>query len=90
MTGPRLGAHMSVAGGFVRALDRAEATGCEALQIFTKNSNRWRGHPNSDNEVTEFRERVMRAGLPVVSHASYLINLATPDATLRNKSIAAL
>ena len=90
MTGPRLGAHMSVAGGFVRALDRAEATGCEALQIFTKNSNQWRGHPISDTEVIEFRERVMRASLPVVSHASYLINLATPDPTLRNKSIIAL
>ena len=90
MTGPHLGAHLSVAGGVIRALDRAEATGCEALQIFTKNSNQWRGRPLGDPEVAEFRERVARATLPVVSHASYLINLAAPDSALRQKSIAAL
>ena len=90
MTGPRLGAHLSVAGGITRAIDRAEATGCESLQIFTKNSNQWRGRPLDEKDIAEFKERIAALNLPVVSHASYLINLAAPDKTLREKSIAAL
>ena len=90
MTGPRLGAHLSVAGGITRAIDRAEATGCESLQIFTKNSNQWRGRPLDEKDIAEFKERITVLSLPVVSHASYLINLAAPDKTLREKSIAAL
>ena len=42
---PRLGAHMSVAGGLPRAVERAVVHGCEALQIFAKNANRWQGLP---------------------------------------------
>ena len=90
MTGPRLGAHLSVAGGITRAIDRAEATGCESLQIFTKNSNQWRGRPLDEKDIAEFKDRIAVLSLPVVSHASYLINLAAPDKTLREKSIAAL
>ena len=90
MTEPRLGAHLSVAGGITRAIDRAEATGCESLQIFTKNSNQWRGRPLDEKDIAEFRTRIERLNLPTVSHASYLINLAAPDKTLREKSIAAL
>ena len=90
MTGPRLGAHLSIAGGITRAIDRAEATGCESLQIFTKNSNQWRGRPLDEKDIAEFKERIAALNLPVVSHASYLINLAAPDQTLREKSIAAL
>lgn len=90
MIGPRLGAHLSIAGGITRAIDRAEATGCEALQIFTKNSNQWRGRPLQEKDIAEFQERVTRLNLPVVSHASYLINLASPDKALRNKSVTAL
>ena len=90
MIGPRLGAHLSVAGGITRAIDRAEATGCESLQIFTKNSNQWRGRPLDEKDIAEFKERIAALNLPVVSHASYLINLAAPDKTLREKSIAAL
>ena len=90
MIGPRLGAHLSIAGGITRAIDRAEATGCESLQIFTKNSNQWRGRPLDDKDIAEFRARITRLNLSTVSHASYLINLAAPDKTLREKSIAAL
>ena len=52
---------MSIAGGTPRALDRAEATGCETLQIFTKNSNQWRGRPFSDTEVETFRAQAARS-----------------------------
>lgn len=86
----RIGAHMSVAGGVSKAVDRAEAHGCEALQIFTKNGNRWLGPPIDPAEVARFRARLEETGIrPAVSHASYLINLATAFEALRRQSIAA-
>src|SRR5262245_32624569 len=86
----RIGAHMSVAGGLPKAVERAVAHGCEALQIFAKNANQWRGRPLDDTEVRDFRTRVDAAGIrPVVSHASYLINLATASPPLLEQSIDA-
>jgi deoxyribonuclease-4 len=81
---------MSVAGGVSRAVERARLHGCEALQIFAKNANQWRAAPLDPAEVRTFRRRVDETGiLPVVSHASYLINLATTMPVLREQSIAA-
>jgi len=75
----RIGAHMSAAGGVVRAVERAVLHGCEALQIFTKNNARWVGPPIGEDDAHRFREAVGTAHLdPVVAHASYLINLAAP------------
>jgi deoxyribonuclease-4 len=86
----RIGAHMSVAGGVANAVDRAVLHGCEALQIFAKNANQWRGKPLDPDDVRRFRARIDETGItPVVSHASYLINLATTSAPLREQSIAA-
>jgi deoxyribonuclease-4 len=86
----RIGAHMSVAGGVTKAIDRALVHGCESLQIFTKNANQWRGKLLDPAEVRLFRRRIDETGLtPVVSHASYLINLATTYPLLRDQSIAA-
>ncbi len=86
----RIGAHMSVAGGISKAVDRAVVHGCEALQIFTKNASQWRGAPLDPAEIAAFRTRIGQAGIaPVVSHASYLINLATTFSALREQSIAA-
>src|SRR2546422_618657 len=74
----RIGAHMSVAGGVSKAVERAIVHGCEALQIFTKNASQWRGKPLDQSEIRLFRQRLEQTGItPVVSHASYLINLAT-------------
>ena len=88
---PCLGAHISIAGGFTRAVDRAVATGCEAVQIFSKSSNQWRARALTDAENSLFRQRVAETGIgPIVAHASYLINLASPDATLRRRSTDAL
>jgi deoxyribonuclease-4 len=87
----RIGAHMSIAGGFSKAVDRAVAHGCEALQIFAKNANQWRGAPLDAAAVRAFRRRIDETGIrPVVSHASYLINLGTTFPVLREQSIAAL
>ncbi|MBM3778407.1 MAG: deoxyribonuclease IV [Acidimicrobiia bacterium] len=84
----RIGAHMSVAGGVSLAVDRAVAHGCEALQIFTRNASRWQAPPLDAGEVRRFRRRIDHSGItPVVSHASYLINLATAAPALRAQSI---
>jgi deoxyribonuclease IV len=86
----RIGAHMSVAGGVSKAVERAVAHGCEALQIFTKNASQWRGKPLDRAEIALFRRRIEETGItPVVSHASYLINLATTFPVLREQSLAA-
>jgi deoxyribonuclease-4 len=86
----RIGAHQSVAGGVSKAVDRAILHGCEALQIFSKNANRWQAAPLNRAEIRRFRRRLDESGMrPAVSHASYLINLATTFPLLRKQSIAA-
>jgi deoxyribonuclease-4 len=86
----RIGAHMSVAGGVSKAVERAVLHGCETLQIFAKNANQWQGKPLDAMDVRAFRRRLEETGIaPAVSHASYLINLATTFQALRDQSIAA-
>jgi deoxyribonuclease IV len=88
---PRFGAHMSVAGGLPRAVERAVVHRCDALQIFAKNASQWRGRVLPQEEIREFRARVAAAGIaPVVSHGSYLINLASANRGLRAQSIEAM
>jgi deoxyribonuclease-4 len=88
---PRLGAHLSIAGGLPRAVDRAVASKCEALQIFTKSAGQWRARALPDDEVVLFRRRVAETGIhPVVAHNSYLINIAAADPALRQQSLDSL
>jgi deoxyribonuclease-4 len=88
---PRLGAHLSIAGGLPRAVDRAEASGCQALQIFTKSAGQWRARELPPEEIALFRARVRQTRIrPVIAHNSYLINVAAADPLLRRKSIIAL
>ena len=88
---PRLGAHLSIAGGLPRAVDRAEASGCEALQIFTKSAGQWRARDLPPEEIALFKRRVRQTKIrPVVAHNSYLINLAAADPALRRRSIDSL
>ncbi|MDD2273672.1 MAG: deoxyribonuclease IV [Desulfuromonadaceae bacterium] len=85
-----LGAHMSISGGLHLAVDRAVAAGCNVLQIFTRNSNQWKGKPFSESDVALFRSKFAASGLhEVVSHDIYLINLASPPGETRDKSMAA-
>lgn len=87
----KLGAHMSVAGGLPLAVDRAVVHRCDALQIFAKNATQWKGRVLSRAEIRAFRARVERSGIdPVVSHASYLINLAANRRPLRRMSLDAM
>ncbi len=87
----RLGAHESIAGGLHRAVERGLKAGCESLQIWTKNSRQWDAPPLDDTAITLFREAVNDVGLrPVVAHAAYLINIASPDLQLNRRSVASL
>jgi deoxyribonuclease-4 len=87
----RLGAHMSISGGVDTAFDRGEQVGCDAMQIFTKNNNQWRAAPLKEKSVERYHQRQAETGItPVVAHASYLLNLATPEDELWHKSIDAL
>ena len=88
---PRLGAHMSAAGGLPLAVERAALHRCESLQLFTRGPSQWRARTLHGAEVLAFRQRLAQAGIwPAVSHASYLINLATADPALRARSVEAL
>jgi deoxyribonuclease-4 len=88
---PRLGAHMSVAGGLPYAIARAHVHECEALQIFTKNASQWRARPLPPEEIAAFKQAARDTGIrPIVSHASYLINVATTNPVLRTQSLASL
>ena len=85
-----LGAHMSIAGGHALAIDRATDFGMTACQIFTKNANQWAAKPIAPDAAEGFRAKVAESGVGfVVAHDSYLINLASPDDTLWQRSIAA-
>jgi deoxyribonuclease-4 len=81
---------MSTAGGVSKAFDRAESVGCDTMQIFTRNNNRWATKPIDEKEIARWHERWRQSEVhPVVSHASYLINLASSDDALWEKSIDA-
>ncbi|HEX5164946.1 MAG TPA: deoxyribonuclease IV [Thermomicrobiales bacterium] len=86
----KLGAHMSIAGGFDKAVQRAHSVESDALQIFTKNQKQWKAKPILDEDVTLFRQHCLDCVIdPVVAHDSYLINLASPDDEMWEKSIDA-
>jgi deoxyribonuclease-4 len=85
-----LGAHMSISGGLHLAIDRAVAAGCGALQIFTRNSNQWKGKPVSEADAELFHSKFAVSGMhEIISHDIYLINLAAPPGDTRDKSLAA-
>ncbi len=85
-----LGAHVSVAGGVQHAPERAAALDAASVQIFTKQPNRWAEPAYGPDAVAEFAAERARHGIRVVaSHDSYLINLATADALLFDRSYAA-
>jgi deoxyribonuclease-4 len=89
--GPLLGAHESIAGGIHLAVERAESIGATALQVFTKNSNRWESAPltaeNAENYKTALSKSTIRS---VISHDSYLINLCATDPAILEKSRKAM
>ena len=86
-----IGAHVSISGHIYDAIPRAQAIGCECLQIFVGSPRQWRLVDYHAADLAEFRTRRRTAGLePLVAHAPYLINLAAPDPALHRRSIDAL
>jgi deoxyribonuclease-4 len=85
-----LGAHVPTAGGLARAPRHGQTIGASAIQIFTRNQVQWQARPVAQDEARAFREALDQSGVErVVAHASYLINLASPDPVLLEKSRAA-
>ena len=83
-----LGAHMSIAGGYYRAVESANQCRCDCVQLFTKNNNQWRAKPIDDDDVEKFQSSLAKWRIQQpISHSSYLINLASPEQPLRKKSI---
>jgi deoxyribonuclease-4 len=81
---------MSAAGGAHTAIDRAVQAGCESLQLFTKNNNQWAARAIPEEQVERFRMRLGEERIAgVMAHAAYLINLASPDEALWEKSVNA-
>jgi len=83
----RLGAHESISGGLHKAFDRAESAGCDAVQIFVKSNRSWAVKPLLEEDISQFKAKARETGIhPVVGHASYLLNLASPKEPLWIKS----
>ncbi|MFO7445536.1 MAG: deoxyribonuclease IV [Ignavibacteriaceae bacterium] len=82
-----IGAHTSIAGGVSKAVDLAMHLGFTAMQIFTKNNNRWFSKPLTAAEIESYKIKLQNSGIQFVcAHDSYLINLCAKDAVLLEKS----
>jgi len=81
---------MKGAGGLASALSAGAELGCDAVQVFTKNPQRWRAKALTEEEIAAFAAEQERTGIePVVAHDTYLINLASPDQGNLRKSLDA-
>ena len=82
---------MSIAGRPALAIERGESLGCTAIQIFTKSNRQWHAKPITDKEATEFKEAWKNSSIiSIIAHASYLINIGSPQASIEHKSVHAL
>jgi deoxyribonuclease-4 len=83
------GSHLSIAGGMHKALTEAERLSFDTVQVFTKNQQQWQAPALPQEAIDQWKAELKRVGFGhVVSHDSYLINLASPDPVLRAKSLA--
>lgn len=82
-----LGAHMSIAGGIHKAIIRGEKIGCNTIQIFTKNTTQWKSKQFLKDDVDKFIKISKKLNInPIFAHTSYLINLASSNKMILNKS----
>ena len=88
----RIGAQMSAAGGLHKALERANEASCDSMLVFTKSNRQWAAKPLSDEDITAWQAACgnHKHIHPIAAHASYLINVASPDEALWEKSYQAL
>ena len=86
-----IGAHVSVAGGFDKAIDNGESIGATCIQIFTKSNRQWRAKPIETEAAETYKKRFQESSIKyVVTHASYLINLGSKNKETADKSEEAL
>lgn len=85
-----VGAHVPVAGGLARGLDYAARAEAEVIQLFAANPRGWALPAAEPRRDAAFRERAAASGLAVFVHAPYLINVASPDPVIRQRSAASL
>lgn len=82
-----LGAHTSISGGVSKAVERADKLNFTAMQIFSKNNNRWKAKPLDPTEVSNFKTKINNSSIEfVVVHDSYLINLCSKNKEILDKS----
>ncbi len=82
-----LGAHVSIAGGFDKAIARGEKIGCDSIQIFTKSQRQWSAKKIDEGQVKRFKEALSNSRIQAaVVHAAYLINLGSPKKDILEKS----
>ncbi len=85
------GAHISIAGGIHLAIERGESIGCTAIQIFTKSNRQWSAKKITDKEIELFKDAIKKSSIQsVITHATYLINIGSPNKATSEKSITAL
>lgn len=89
---PLLGAHMSIAGGLYKAIERGESINCSAIQIFTKSNRQWHAKELLKEDIKLFIKTWQASATVsiVVAHASYLINIGSPKNDIATKSATAL
>ena len=86
-----LGAHMSISGGLEKSIERGESINCTAIQIFTKSNRQWTAKKLTDDSRSLFKERVKDSFIrSIIVHATYLINLGSPDIQTNKKSVTAV
>jgi deoxyribonuclease-4 len=86
-----IGAHVSPAGGPAKALERGDERGCRSIQIFNQSPRQWKPHAYSEDQLAEYREAIEGSGVEaVLIHAVYLLNPASEDPEIREKSLASL
>src|SRR5215218_6286794 len=89
--GRRIGAHLPLGTGMVKAADRAAEIGASAIQVFSDNPTSWRRRPSLPDELPAFRERLAAHGVaPIAIHAPYLVNLAGPEPAFFEKSVSVM
>jgi deoxyribonuclease IV len=86
-----IGAHVSPAGGLDKAIERGVEKGCEAIQIFNQSPRMWRPTAYGDDDFAAFKKAMKPSPVKaVLIHAVYLLNCASEDAEIRDKSRASL
>ena len=84
----KIGAHVSAAGGLCKSIENAQKIGANTIQIFGSSPRQWVVKLPEKKQVDLFREKIKKSNIgPIFIHAPYLVNIATSDNVIRNKSI---